>query len=204
MTILYVETNFLMSIATGRDPEASLLLRSADRTFRLVLPGVCYLEAASTLESERKRTKQFVQMLAQRTQQSRRDLVWPHARLICDQQEALILSVRDEFAEIERRLLAAIVELSDRADVIGAEPPIVRDGVSQTIIENDLADNLILHSILHHARSAQADEKAFLSGNTKDFGKDEVKTLLREAGVTRYFSKARPFLDWVDSQPTPD
>jgi hypothetical protein len=202
MTILYVETNFIMSIATGRDPDASLLLSSANRKFHIVLPSVCYLEAISTLESERKRNNQFRGTLEQRIAQSRRDVVWPDARLTCAQLEQASQIVLDEFNEIERRLLSTILELSDRAEAIEASPTIVRDGVNQRIIAGDLADNLILHSIVHHARSAPADVRAFLSGNTKDFGKEDARTFLQDAGVTKFFSKSRPFLDWVDSQST--
>ena len=204
MTILYVETNFLMSIATGRDLEAHVLSESVNPRFRLVIPGVCYLEAVSTLELERKHTKQFVQGLKQRIGQSRRDLRSAIARVACDQLEQLSLTIRDQIEETESRLLRAIVALSEKAEAIEARPAMIQDGVNKRIIESDLADNLILHSIAHHARENSAEPKAFLSGNTKDFGKDAVQALLRGAGVGKFFTEARSFLDWIHSQSSPD
>ena len=40
--ILYLETNFLMSIAKGQDAEAGILLRSTPETVRLAIPSICY------------------------------------------------------------------------------------------------------------------------------------------------------------------
>ncbi len=44
---VYCETNFLMSIATGRDPQAGTLLSAAPPSVCLVIPSVCSMEALS-------------------------------------------------------------------------------------------------------------------------------------------------------------
>jgi hypothetical protein len=41
---LYVETNFLVGISTGRDVAASLL-EVPTTAIQLVIPGMCFLEA---------------------------------------------------------------------------------------------------------------------------------------------------------------
>ncbi len=52
--ILYVETNFAMSIATGRDPQANTLLLNTPTSVQIAIPSVCYMEALSVLEAHQK------------------------------------------------------------------------------------------------------------------------------------------------------
>jgi hypothetical protein len=52
--ILYVETNFLMGIAEGQDPQAEDLLRNTPNSVRLATPSICFVEALTTLEQEEK------------------------------------------------------------------------------------------------------------------------------------------------------
>jgi hypothetical protein len=67
------------------------------------------------------------------------------------------------------------------------------------LIKNDLMDNLILQSIIDHANQHSEDQKAFISGNTKDFGKQNVQQILNSAGI-QYFSNTKNFLGWLESQ----
>jgi hypothetical protein len=57
------------------------------------------------------------------------------------------------------------------------------------LIKNDIIDNLILQCIISHANasSSSVEEKAFISGNSKDFDTPEVKEALRSV-VIRYFA----------------
>ncbi len=61
--IFYIETNFLMSIATGRDPEALTLLQNPPESVQIAIPCICCLEALSVLEQEEKSRKIFEQEL---------------------------------------------------------------------------------------------------------------------------------------------
>lgn len=61
-------------------------------------------------------------------------------------------------------------------------------------------DNLILLCILNHAKSHTQGIKVFLSGNTKDFGKQEVQEALRNAWISKYFTRTQQFLGWLQSQ----
>ena len=49
--LLYIETNFLMSIATGRDPKADDLLAQPPEGLRLAIPQVCFMEALSVFKT---------------------------------------------------------------------------------------------------------------------------------------------------------
>ena len=63
----------------------------------------------------------------------------------------------------------------------------------------DSTDNLILHTILDHARSSSGDRKGFFSENQNDFNAPGVQDALRAAGVT-YFRRADAVLGWLASQ----
>lgn len=52
--ILYIETNFLMGIAKGQDPQAQNLLLNTPTSIAIVIPSICYVEALTTLEQEEK------------------------------------------------------------------------------------------------------------------------------------------------------
>ncbi|MCU0546036.1 MAG: hypothetical protein MUE44_28360 [Oscillatoriaceae cyanobacterium Prado104] len=79
---------------------------------------------------------------------------------------------------------------------------IIQASLNTTIIGKDPTDNLILHCILSHARLHPTETKAFLSSNVKEFRKvPEVQNALRDAGITKYFSRTQDFLGWLQSQP---
>jgi hypothetical protein len=63
----------------------------------------------------------------------------------------------------------------------------------------DPTDNLILTTILQHASSRPSVKKAFLSENSKDFAKNDVKRILEVAEV-KYFRDAGNALGWLKSQ----
>ncbi|WP_339382740.1 hypothetical protein [Microcoleus asticus] len=63
MAILYIKTNFLMSIATGREAEAIMLLRDLSSSVQLVIPSICYMESLSALEDKLKRQNYFKEQL---------------------------------------------------------------------------------------------------------------------------------------------
>lgn len=47
MVTLYVETNFLMAIAQGRD-SLDIILNNYDPSLNIVIPDICFIEALST------------------------------------------------------------------------------------------------------------------------------------------------------------
>lgn len=79
------------------------------------------------------------------------------------------------------------------------KPDILSASLENELI-TDPTDNLILHCILDHAKTSLNDQKVLLSGNSKDFGTKEIKGILQEAGIQRYFVKTEDFLGWLNSQ----
>lgn len=209
MVVLYIETNFLMSVAKGQDPQADSLLQNTPSSVRLAIPGICYMEALSIWEKEKEYSQQFQAELDKQINESARDNSSPHAKSFLFYLEQSRLGNKLRLNDIQNRLSQAIAQLLSKAEMITLTAEILRE-ISEIIlikpetslIKNDLMDNLILQCLLGHARLHPTEGKVFLSGNNKDFGKQEVQEALRDAGVDKYFSRTQNFLGWLQSQST--
>ena len=201
MAILYIETNFLMSIATGREAEAIMLQRDLSSSVQLVIPSICYMESLSALEDELKRQNYFKEQLRHQISQIKRDVTSEQVASLSFHLEESLIYYRNRIGEIKFRLREAIYMLSQKAEMIVLNTEIIEASLNTTIIEKDATDNLILHCILSHARLRPTETKVFLSGNVKEFRKlPEVQDALLEAGITKYFSRTEDFLGWLQSQ----
>lgn len=201
MAILYIETNFLMSIATGREAEAIMLLRDLSSAVQLVIPSICYMESLSALEDEVKRQNKFKEKLTCQIRETKRDVTSEQVASLSFHLEESLIYYSNRIDEIQFRLREAIYMLSRNAEMIVLNTEIIEASLNTTLIAKDPTDNLILHCILSHARLRPTETKAFLSGNVKEFGKlPEVQDALREVGITKYFSCTKNFLGWLQSQ----
>ena len=201
MAILYIETNFLMSIATGREAEAIMLLRDLSSSVQLVIPSICYMESLSALEDELKRQNYFKEQLSRQISETKRDVTSEQVASLSFHLEESLIYYRNRIGEMKFRLREAIYMLSQKAEMIVLNTEIIEASLNTTIIGKDPTDNLILHCILSHARLRPTETKVFLSGNVKEFGKLlEVQDALREAGISKYFSRTEDFLGWLQSQ----
>ena len=201
MAIVYIETNFLMTITTGREAEAIMLLRDLSSSVQLVIPSICYMEALSALEDELKRQNSFGQQLSRQISETKRDVTSEHAASLSFHLEESFIFSRYRVGEIKSRLREAISLMSRNAEMIALNPEIVAASLNETLIEKDPTDNLIIHCILSHARLHSTETKAFLSGNIKEFRQlPEVQDALQQVGVEKYFSRTEDFLGWLQSQ----
>ena len=201
MAILYIETNFLMSIATGREAEAIMLLRDLSSSVQLVIPSICYMESLSALEDDLKRQNNFKEQLSRQISETKRDVTSEQVASLSFHLEESLIYYRNRIGEIKFRLREAIYMLSQKAEMIVLNTEIIEASLNTTIIGKDPTDNLILHCILSHARLRPTETKVFLSGNVKEFRKlPEVQDALREVGITKYFSRTEDFLGWLQSQ----
>ena len=57
--IVYVETNFLMSVAMGREGRGDDLLAAVSASVRVAIPSGCYMESFSAFKDEQKRRNWF-------------------------------------------------------------------------------------------------------------------------------------------------
>jgi len=201
VAILYIETNFLMSIVTGREAEAIMLLRDLSSSVQLVIPSICYMESLSALGDELKRQNYFKEQLSRQISETKRDVTSEQVASLSFHLEESLIYYRNRIDEIKFRLREAIYMLSRNAEMIVLNTEIIEASLNTTIIGKDPTDNLILHCILSHARLRPTETKVFLSGNVKEFRKlPEVQDALREAGITKYFSRTEDFLGWLQSQ----
>ena len=76
MVILYLETNFLMSLALNQDPGDSALLEKAaqDRSLRLAIPQVCFMEAFATIRKRVEERVTFQRLIKTEIKQLERNL----------------------------------------------------------------------------------------------------------------------------------
>lgn len=197
--ILYVETNFPMSIATGRDPEADTLLPNIPASVQLAIPSVCFMEALSALEADLKYRRRFGNELLLRLSDAKRNLASQHAQVLSLQLEQVVKENNKLIEEVEARLFDSLNQLAVKAEIIALSAEMIQASL-QPSLTNELTNNLILNCILAHARSHSTEIKVFLSGNTNDFGKREVQAALQDAGVNYYFASTQAFLDWLQFQ----
>lgn len=207
MPILYVETNFLMSIAKGQDLEADQLLRNSLSSLKIFIPDICYVEAMNTYKILRKDRLQFKKEMDKQINESMRDQTSAHAKSFLEHLQQASIENTSLLGDVQDRLSITINWLLTNAELISLNSTVIQEIANQSLIKeetlpikNDIMDNLILQCILGHANLHPAEEKVFLSGNNKDFGKPEVQEALRNAGINKYFANTQSFLEWLKSQ----
>jgi hypothetical protein len=143
-------------------------------------------------------------MLNERLAQSRRDLTSIHADPVCFHLKESGSHLLDLFNDVEQRLLRALTAVFARAELIAPVHEVIARSVDERTVKNDLADTLILQSLRHHAAQHPDEEKVFLSGNSRDFGTEDVRKFLRGCAIGKYFTEARPLLDWLNARSSPN
>jgi len=196
--ILYIETNFLMAVATGRDPDAHELLKVTPPLV-LALPTIASMEAFSALEDDLKGRKRFEGQLDLQIGQLRRDNTSPNASdLLASLEQARIQNAK-LMNDVQGRLFDLVRDLSSKATLIDTSAQTLRDAVDHELIEREPTDNLILHTFLYHAQHHASEAKALLTENAKSFGQPEAQNALISAGI-KSFNRSGAFLGWARGQ----
>ncbi len=202
MVRLYIETNFLMSIATGRDSQAYNLLSTPPSSVRIAIPSICCMEALSALEDELKRRNRFENELNLQISQLRRDVTSPYAKSLLFHVRQSVVENRGLLNDVRERLFQALDQLAAKAEIIPLTADMLQTSLNTAFFEKEPTDNLILYSILKDASVHPTEVKVFLSGNVKEFGALDVQQPWRDAGVEQYFRTTESFLGWLNSQST--
>ncbi len=106
--ILYVETNFILSIASGKDAQAMQFLQNArNASVTVAIPTSCYMEALVAFEEDRKRRNNFRELLNIELTQARRDQTAIKIRSRISALEQSGIAYDALFNEVESRFLAA-------------------------------------------------------------------------------------------------
>jgi hypothetical protein len=204
--ILYIETNFLMAVAKGRDIDAAQLLRNLSPLIRLAIPAICYVEVINTYRIDKQNQLKFQAEMEKQINEAMRDKISVHADLFKVSLERASIENLLLLNDVQDRLDEIINLLTENSEIINFDNNIIKDisdnifiATETLLIKNDLMDSLILQCIVSHANQHPHDQKVFISGNTKDFGKKEVREVLNSVKI-KYFSNTRNFLGWLDSQ----
>ncbi|MBD2045820.1 DUF4935 domain-containing protein [Coleofasciculus sp. FACHB-64] len=197
--ILYVETNFLMSIATGRDSQANTLLQNPTASVQIAIPSICCMESLSALEDEIKRRNRFMNELNNQISQLRRDVTSSHAKSLLSHLEQSLIENEALLNDVENRLFQVLDHLNTKAEMIPLTGDMLQESLDTRLIEKDPTDNLILHCILNHARLHPTDRKVFLSANVKEFKLLQVQAALQNAGVVKYLTCTQDFFGWLQT-----
>jgi hypothetical protein len=196
--ILYVETNFLMSMAMGREANGNGLLAAISAEFRVVIPSGCYMESFSAFEDEQKRRNWFSNELDQQIAQLRRDITSANAASLLANLEQSRIANDKLLDDVLARLFTFVDQAAPCFDQLQPSPGIIHNAVTNMLIP-DPTDNLILHSILADAHARPGDTKALLTGNTRDFSTPDVDTALKAAAINKHFTSVAATLGWLGS-----
>lgn len=206
MIILYIETNFLMAVAKGQDLKAVDLLQDIPSSIRIVIPDICYIESLTTYKIDKRKRLDFQEEMDKQIKELNRDKTSDYARLFMGNLGEARINNELLINDIQDRLFTTIDQLLNNSELINLNKSLIQNIAETTIfqteawlVKNDIMDNIILQSILDHAQLYPQEDKAFISNNSRDFGKPEVKDALRNAGIS-YFTITQHFLDWFNSR----
>lgn len=197
---LYIETNFILSISTGRDPVAFDLINHIPANLEIVIPSICCLEALSVLEAEKKRRRTLNNQYMIESQQLARDRISTNAQALAQTLKQAQTENKKVSQDRESRLRETLNRLADCAELIPLTNDILKWNVENFTVIPEATDNLILACILADARLYPENQKVLLSGNSRDFQSETVKPYLAAIDITNYFTNTQSFLGWFNTQ----
>ncbi len=166
--LLHVETNFLVSFATGRDDATQALLVLPPAGVRFVLPSICIMEAMSNYEVQRKGHEDVVRSLTGRINEFKRGVVWADRSQRIDAIVQARVELNTMFGQYRSRLMEAIRYPGLNAITIGLDYATIGDALIHPRIA-DPTDNLILSSVVTHALGYPSTPKALLTEEQEGF-----------------------------------
>jgi hypothetical protein len=195
-----------MAVAKGQDLKAVDLLQDIPSSIRIVIPDICYIESLTTYKIDKRKRLDFQEEMDKQIKELNRDKTSDYARLFMGNLGEARINNELLINDIQDRLFTTIDQLLNNSELINLNKSLIQNIAETTIfqteawlVKNDIMDNIILQSILDHAQLYPQEDKAFISNNSRDFGKPEVKDALRNAGI-RYFTITQHFLDWFNSR----
>lgn len=196
--IVYVETNFLMSVAMGREARGDDLFAAVVPSLRVAIPSGCYMEAFLAFEDEQRRRNWFRAELEKQIGQLRRDTTSANAGELLRRLEESRIANDELSNDVQTRLFQVVDRAAGILEPIPESPATIHRALTSMLIP-DPTDNLILYAILDHASRFPEATKALLTDNTKDFDTSEVRSALAAVGINKYFRSVTKLLGWVGS-----
>ena len=195
---LYLETNYLMGVATGRYPLAEDLLVKRPTSVLLAIPEVCYMEAIAAFESLQTRRNRFATALHDERMQLREGIHSPGALRLISQLETARLESTNLTNEFWDRLSSAMDQLAFVARGLPASAKIIRWSAKNQACAQP-TDNLILHVIADHA-AKRKEAKTFFTANDRDFVSELPRRILGHAGIGPILNSYDGLVNWLASR----
>lgn len=82
--ILYLETNFIMAIAKGRDGLVENILQNPPDDLTIAIPSICLMESLVAWEREQKRSQSFRQAVAIEINEAKRNQLLQDSQSVVD------------------------------------------------------------------------------------------------------------------------
>lgn len=209
MAIVYIETNYLIGLTLGQEPDGEPLLEEAEgkKGLQLAIPTICFMEATANMRSRVKDWRALHDRFVRERDQLERNKTSDASRRLIDPFNTVSVQSLIYIDRLKFDFREAVRRVGSIATLIPMSRAILRKGFATILVEEKghpnliLPDNLILHCVLAHAKNQPATPKAFLSGNNSEFGRDEVKEAFRSVGIDKDFTDAKNALGWHRSRP---
>ncbi len=179
--MLYVETNFLMGYATGRNAAYDEMLTYADV---LRIPEICLMEALTTLKSLRHAQETFTKYARQQHDEIDRTLQAESARNFVRLLDEAITEYDKTSADLESRLMQVISIVRSRSVLIPSSHLWFEDHEARTDLIQDPTDELIFCSIRDDAMNASHEPGNLFFSEDKGYAKKELRADCNAAGLT--------------------
>ena len=140
------------------------------------------MEAFAAVEGVLARRRRFSTLLDRRMRKLQTELLFPQAKAVLAQLETARFLNDRLIDEIRQRLFDAIESLLPHAIVIDEPPDLIVKSIRERLIPQP-TDNLILHTILHHAATHPDVKKALLTANKKDFSREQPREAMKADAV---------------------
>jgi hypothetical protein len=201
MAILYVETNFPLTIAEGQDRRSDEFLAAIPDHARLVMPSICFMESLSVIEFKLGRFQEEIKLLDRLFNDATRDQTSMFAGDFAKHLEAAKVAGGLRINDVKARLESTLKRLAVIAEAIPFSPTALQETLDRPLMK-DPTDQLILASILEHSARFQDIPKGFLT-HDDHFDDDAVRERLRTDGI-KFFRDATSARGWLHSLRPPE
>ncbi|MDQ3814448.1 MAG: hypothetical protein M3347_10915 [Armatimonadota bacterium] len=190
--ILYIETNFIIGRTRGQDAKADEILKISRKKLNIALPDICIMEAWSAFENMQGRRRQLADELSRQAHELKRDLISPYSKLQVVSLEQASLDIANGLNDSELHFRDTLAKVAYRAELITLTPAALKQSLAVQTMSLP-RDNLVLTTIINHARKHRGEEHILLTGDR------EFEMPARNAGM-KYFARTEAFLGWFKSK----
>ena len=199
--IIYLETNSIMAIATGRNKELEDFVYNSSDNLKFVIPSICLMESLVAIEREEKRSQSFSQTIKIEMNEAQRNKELNNSQSFANYLKLSLIDYDNILIDFRKRLANLLAYLKNHSELIEPNIAMLETTLSNPFLEgkNQRRDDFILQVILAHAQNNLSLTKVFFSENTKEFGNANIQQVLDNLEIT-YFSNISNLQGWLNQQ----